>query len=332
MFRRRGSSALVISLCAGALLAQQGKTIRVNVNLVHAVATVKTQAGQIVGTLEKDDFDIYDNGVRQQIAVFQHQTDQPLSVALLVDVSGSTAKELAYEADSAGRFIRALFAEGHPEDALKLWTFNWRVTDETRRYTRDLKILSVLLKGMKGEAGTALYDAIFFAARDLEQRQGRKVMIVVTDGGDTGSQRNLQAALEEAQLADVVIYPVVVVPITNEAGRNIGGEHALQFMAEGTGGRTFLPTVGAALDKTFQDIITELRTQYLLGFYPHDVPPTKNRFHRLEVQVKRPDLRVSARNGYYGEVEAEGGSPDDRVTVSPERQAPPPPPPVKKKK
>jgi Ca-activated chloride channel family protein len=320
----------VLGLCAATLGAQSGTTIRVNVNLVHAVATVKTPAGQIVGTLQKGDFEILDNGVPQQIEVFEHQTDQKLSVALLVDVSGSTAKELAYEADSATRFIRALFAEGNPEDALKLYTFNWRVTDETRgRYTRDVKTLSTILKGMKGEAGTALYDALFFAARDLEPREGRKVIIVVTDGGDTGSQRNLQTALEEAQLADAVIYPVVVVPITNEAGRNIGGEHALQFMAEGTGGRPFFPAVGAALDKAFQDIITELRTQYLLGFYPHDVPLTKNRFHTLEVKVKRPGLQVSARNGYYGEVAGASGSPDERISVSPER---PQPPQQKKKK
>jgi Ca-activated chloride channel family protein len=145
---------------------------------------------------------------------------------------------------------------------------------------------------------------------------------VVTDGGDTVSKKDSHAALEEMQLADAIIYPILVVPITNEAGRNIGGEHVLQFMAEGTGGRTFLPTVGAALDKAFADIITELRTQYLIGFYPQNVPPTKNRFHKLEVRVKSPDLRVSARNGYYGEVEGVNGSPDERISISPERQQP----------
>jgi Ca-activated chloride channel family protein len=320
MFRWPGKSVLLIA-CAAGVVAQQTK-IGVNVNLVHAVATVKTQAGQIVGTLQKDDFEIYDNGVLQQIKVFEHQTDQKLSVALLVDISGSTAKELAYEADSAARFLRALLAEGNPQDAVKLYTFNWRVTEETRRYTRDLKTLSGILKTMHGEAGTALYDAVYLAARDLEPREGRKVIVVVTDGGDTVSKKDSHAALEEMQLADAIIYPILVVPITNEAGRNIGGEHVLQFMAEGTGGRTFLPTVGAALDKAFADIITELRTQYLIGFYPQNVPPTKNRFHKLEVRVKSPDLRVSARNGYYGEVEGVNGSPDERISISPERQQP----------
>ena len=117
-----------------------------------------------------------------------------------------------------------------------------------------------------------------------------------------------------------MIYAIVVVPITNEAGRNIGGEHALDFMAKGTGGRTFLPTMGPELDKAFTAIITELRTQYLVGFYPQNVPLSKKPFHTLEVRVKSPDLRVSARNGYYGEVEGgASGSPEDRITVSPDR-------------
>ena len=330
MFRPRVRCTLALAtvLCAAGRAGAQGTTIRVNVNLVRAVATVKTQSGQVIGSLRKEDFEIYDNGVKQEVAVFEHQVEQRLSVVLLVDVSGSTAKELAYESDSAQRFIRALLGEGHPEDAIKLYTFNWQVTDETGRYTRDQKLLTERLKVMHGDAGTAMYDAIFFAARDLEPREGRKVIVVVTDGGDTVSKLNLQAALQEAQLADAVIYAIVVVPITNEAGRNIGGEHALQFMAEGTGGRTFMPSVGTALDKAFTDILTELRTQYLLAFYPRDVPPNKNRFHRLEVRVKNPDLRVSARNGYYGEFEGEGSSPDERVSISPERQ----PQPTKKKK
>ena len=321
--RLGGRCAAALWLCTAALASQEGATIRVNVNLVRVVATVKTKTGQTVGTLQKEDFELYDNGVKQQVAVFEHQTEQKLSVALLVDVSGSTAKELSYEADSAYRFVHALLGEGNPQDALKLYTFNWRVTDETGRYTRDLKLLSGLLKTMHGEAGTAMYDAIYFAARDLEPREGRKVIVVVTDGGDTVSKRDLQAALQEAQLADAVIYAIVVVPITNEAGRNIGGEHALQFMAEGTGGRTFMPTIGTALDKAFTDILTELRTQYLLGFYPHDVPLTKNAFHKLEVRVQNQDLRVSARNGYYGEFEGMNGSPEERISISPERQQKP---------
>jgi len=99
------------------------------------------------------------------------------------------------------------------------------------------------------------------------------------------------------------MYPVLVVPIANDAGRNIGGEHALITMALGTGGRVFEPTLGAALDSAFSEIIKDLRTQYLLAYYPKGVPLSKNRYHRLQVSVRRADLRVTARSGYYGEAE-----------------------------
>jgi len=312
---------LAVALIAGALLAQQPTTtFRTNVSLVRVVATVKTAAGNIIGSLGKDDFEVYDNGVKQQIAVFEHQTDQKLSVVLLVDTSGSTAKELKYESDSSSRFLHVLLGEGNPQDMAALYTFNWEIREQ-QPFSRDLRAFDNRLKVMHGEAGTAMYDAVFIAAEKLEPREGRKVIVVVTDGGDTVSRFTVQKALEAAQLADAVIYAIVVVPITNDAGRNIGGEHALDFMAKGTGGRIFMPTLGAELDKAFADIITELRTQYLVGFYPQNVPLTKKAFHSLDVRVKTPDLRVSARNGYYGEVE--GGvssSPEDRITVSPDRQ------------
>ncbi len=321
---RHAYRALAAALCAGVLLAQQPTVFRADVNLVRVVTTVKTQEGQIVGTLAKNEFEIYDNGAKQQIAVFEHQTEQPLSVILMVDTSGSTAKELKYESDSASRFFHVLLGEGNLQDTASLYTFNWEVREQ-QDFTRDLRALDARLKLLHGD----MYDAVYLGAQRLEMRKGRKVIVVVTDGGDTGSKVDVHKALEAAQLADAVIYAIVVMPITNDAGRNIGGEHALEFMAKGTGGRTFMPSLGAELDKAFTSIITELRTQYLLGYYPQNVPLTKDRFHKLEVRVLRPDLRVSARNGYYGEVEGggAGGSSEDRISVSPDRQ----PKPLKKK-
>jgi Ca-activated chloride channel family protein len=285
-----------------ALAAALGAQIRVNVNLVRVLATVKNPAGELVGALNKEDFEILDNGVSQQIAVFERQTEQPLSVAMMVDASGSTAKDLKYEVDSVARFFKALFAEGNPKDAVALYSFNYQVTLHNS-FTHNQAPLEHSLRTIQGEAGTSLYDAIFFASRHLEEREGRKVMVIVTDGGDTTSVKDFHAALDSAQLANASIYPVLVVPITNDAGRNLGGEHALTTMALGTGGRVFEPTLGLALDTAFSDIIKDLRTQYLLAYYPKDVPLTKNRFHRLQVRTRRPDLRVTARNGYYGEAE-----------------------------
>jgi Ca-activated chloride channel family protein len=317
MFPWQVKLRLLPFLCAAALSAQQAPVFRADVDLVRVLATVRNQAGELVGALQKGDFDVLDNGVRQEISVFERRTELPLSVALLVDTSGSTNKELLYETDSAARFLRALLSEGNPEDAVALYSFNYEVTVQ-QSFTHNYRSLEVRLKTLRGDAGTALYDAIFLAARDLEPRPGRKVMVIVTDGGDTASAKDVHAALQAAQLADAVIYPVVVMPITNDAGRNIGGEHALQFMAEGTGGRPFLPSIGAELDRAFGDIITELRTQYLLAFYPHDAPLARDPFHKLEVQVGRPELRVSARNGYYGEVEGGTGTPGARTSIDPE--------------
>lgn len=283
-----------------ALAAALSAQIKVQVNLVRVLATVKNPAGELVGALNKEDFELLDNGVPQQIAVFERQTEQPLSIAVMVDASGSTAKDLKYETDSVARFFKALFAEGNPKDAVALYSFNYQVTLHNF-FTHNQAPLEHSLKLIQGEAGTSLYDAIFLASRDLEARDGRKVLVIVTDGGDTTSVKDFHAALDSAQLANASIYPILVVPIANDAGRNLGGEHALTTMALGTGGRVFQPTLGAALDTAFSDIIKDLRTQYLLGYYPKNVPLTKNRFHRLQVKTNRPDLRVTARNGYYGE-------------------------------
>jgi len=315
--KRACATVLAAALALAAGLAAQEIVIPVKVNLVHVVATVKNRAGQLVGSLHKEDFDIFDNGVRQEVAVFERETDQPLSVALLVDVSGSTAQDLKFETESAVRFIRALISDRNPQDQVALYAFDDLVT-QVHSYTRNIVSLESMMRQIHGSAGTSLYDAIWLASRDLELREGRKALVLVSDGGETTSKIDSHRALEAAQLADAVIYPVIVMPITNDAGRNIGGEHALQFMAEGTGGRTFLLSEGAQLDRAFSSIITELRTEYLLGYYPHDVPLTKERFHKLEVKLKSPELRASARNGYYGEAEAKAGTPAEPITLKPD--------------
>jgi Ca-activated chloride channel family protein len=289
-----------------AVVAAQETVIRVDVRLVRILATVKNTAGEPVGALAREDFEVFDNGVRQELAVFERYTEQPLSVAVLIDTSASTAIEVRYEVDSVERFLKALVGEGNPQDAAALYSFNYQVTMEAG-FTRRLERFERTLKGLKSQGGTSVYDAIYLAARNLEGRDGRRVMVLVTDGGDTTSAKSFHQALEAAQMADAVMYPILVMPITNEPGRNIGGENALSGLASGTGGRVFFPSAGPALDGAFAEILRELRTQYLLAYYPKNVPASKERFHRLEVQVRRPDLRVLARNGYYEDSEAARG-------------------------
>jgi len=310
-------TTVALAVLAGGLLrAQQPAVFTDTVTQVHVIASVKNSKGELVGTLQKSDFKVFDNGAPQEIRVFERQSSQPLSIALLIDVSGSTAKDLKYETDSATKFLHALLSEGNPEDAVALYSFDSDVRP-VHGFTHNYASLDAALKYIHGSGGTSLYDAIYIAAQKLEERAGRKVIVVISDGGNTTSSMDIQKCLKAAQFADAVIYPVVVVPITNDAGRNVSGEHSLIFMQQGTGGRSFFPGVGKELDQAFTDILAELRTQYFLGYYPKDVPLTKNPFHTLEVKVDQPDLRVQARNGYYGEAEAADGSSRGPVADTP---------------
>jgi Ca-activated chloride channel homolog len=308
--------AFLLLSTVGLAVAQDEAVFRADVQLVRILATVKDQSGALVGSLEKSDFEVRDNGIVQQISVFERQTDQPLSVAVLIDNSGSTAKDLKFETDSVTRFLRALLREGNPQDAVSLYSFNWEIVKQNG-FTRNVAAVERSLRALRGEAGTSLYDAILLASRDIEDRQGRKVLVIVTDGGDTTSRSDFQRATEAAQLADAVIYPVLVVPITNDVGRNIGGENALTTLSLRTGGRVFEPSLGAALDQAFDQILRDLRTQYLIAFYPRDVPVTKERFHSLEISLDKSGLQVKARNGYYGDARQNAPVAPARVDASP---------------
>lgn len=296
MGRIARKSALIIVVTVLALA--QEPTFNVSTKLVRLVVTVKNDKGQLVGDLDKADFKVFDSGVQQTIKYFEHHTEVPLSVAVLIDTSGSTGKDLGYETDAVGRFFRALFKEGNPQDTGALYSFNHEVTMEAD-FTRNLGRLESRLGRLKGESGTALYDAIYLASRQIDDRDGRHVLIIVTDGGDTYSKKTFQAALKTAQLSEVIAYPILVTPITNEPGRNLGGEHVLAELASDTGGRVFEPIQVKQLDQRFAEILRDLRSQYLLGYQPAKLPADARDFHPIRVEVSRKDLKVSTRSGYY---------------------------------
>lgn len=298
--------AVTLTLAVAGVLAAFQDIIRTEVHLVPLLVTVKDPAGKLVGDLNKSDFKIFDNNVEQQIAVFEHHTEQPLSISLLVDTSGSTAKDLKYETDSTARFLKALLREGNQNDQASLYSFDGDVALQCS-FTRRLARLEDKLRSISGEGGTSLYDALVFGSRDLEGRTGRHVAIVITDGGDTTSHWTYQDAVRSLHRADTVVYAILVVPITNGAGRNIGGENALTSMTRDTGGRVFTPNIGPAMDQAFADILRELRTQYLIGYYPKNIPRSGNRFHRVRVESLRPQLQVFTRSGYYGSADETAG-------------------------
>lgn len=295
-------ACLILLAGANDAPAQDSPVFRSSVKLVRLQVSVKDRAGAIIPNLDPVDFSIADNGSPQEIAFFERNSAQSLSVSVLVDTSGSTAKDLGYEVQSVNRFLRSLLRSGNPADAASLYSFNWQVMLGVS-FTRRIERLEQALRSLRGEGGTSLYDALYLASRDLRFREGRHIMIVVTDGGDTTSTKNFDEALEAVQRADAVVYPILVVPIQADVGRNIGGEHALATIAARTGGRVFSPSLGSGIDNAFDEILRELRTQYLIGYYPKAVPPSKDRFHNVSVKMRRPDLRAVTRSGYYGDSE-----------------------------
>ena len=280
--------------------AAQEPVFRVDVRLVRILATVRDAQGALAGGLAREDFVVTDNDVEQEIAVFERQSAQPLSVAVLIDRSRSTQRERAYELTALRRFFRALVREGNAEDAAALYSFNFEVVLQAD-FTRRLDQLEKALQRLKSEGATAMYDAIYLASRDLERREGRRVAVVVSDGADTISKTAFQEALEALHRADAVLYALLLVPVKGEAGRNLRGENALIQFCSGTGGKMFYPAAPAALDAAFGEILRDLRTQYLIGYYPKNVPPSRERFHRVRVRVRREGYTVSARTGYFAD-------------------------------
>ena len=289
-------------LASPVLLAQEPPTIRVQVKLVRLLVTVKSAKGEPIGGLKREDFAVEDTGVKQEIAVFERSTAQPLSVSLLVDTSLSTATNLQYESRAIQGFLKALFGQGNAEDRAALYSFHDEVRMETG-FTRTLERVLKPLARLRPMSGTSLYDALWFASQDLERRSGRRVLVVVTDGGDTTSRKKYRDALEAAQRADAAIYSILVVPIAADVGRNIGGENALSTLAASTGGRIFQPTLGKQLDAAFAAILSDLRTQYLLGYYPRQLPVDAKPFHPVRIQLTGASLpadglQLLSRNGY----------------------------------
>jgi len=277
---------------------QADPNFAIKVNLVRLLVSVRDASGNLLTTLNKEDFQVGDSGLPQTITVFERNTSLPLSVAVLVDTSGSTEKDLHYEVNSIQHFISTLLTAGNPDDSFALYSFNWRTNLEAD-FSRNEHRADHALHALHGEGGTSLYDAVFLASDALISREGRHVIVVVTDGADTTSYKEYREARAAAQRADAVLYPIIVVPIAADAGRNTGGEHALATLAQSTGGRTFYPQSPEQLTIAFADILHELRTQYLIGFYPRGVPDRSHLYHPVNVQIPKPALRISARSGYY---------------------------------
>jgi len=278
--------------------AEDETTIKVDVKLVNVFVTVTDEHGAPVANLMKDNFQLLEDGRPQKLSIFDKESELPLSIVLDIDTSLSTRKDLPLELNSARRFAHAIL---RPIDGLSLYGFSETV-DQVVPFTADLKLVDRGTQTLRPGAATALYDAVYLGAEALNDRQGRKVMVVITDGGDTVSKIDYREALRAAQQAEAIVYSIIIVPIEASAGRDTGGEHALIQMSEDTGGKYYYATSIEQLDRAFRSISDELRTQYLLAYYPERRLADSD-FRRIEVKLAgMPDgaeYKSRHRTGYY---------------------------------
>jgi Ca-activated chloride channel family protein len=279
-------------------------TIKVQTRLVNVALNVVDAKGAPVGGLTRDDFEISEDGKPQKIAVFEKESSTPLSIVLAIDGSESVLSNDKLEREAAKHFVKALLRE---QDELDLMDFSDSVR-EVVSFTNDKKRIETGLNDIEHGASTALYDAIYLAAQRLGTTRvdngRRRVMVLITDGGDTAKRTEYMQALEQAQRAGAMVYSIIIVPIYADAGRNTGGEHALIQMADDTGGKYYYVQDPQDLEPAFSHVSDDLRTQYLLGYYAPDHGADTS-FRKIRVRMKDAALdskyKLQYRKGYYGE-------------------------------
>lgn len=278
---------------------QPSTTFKVSVKLVNVFTTVVDEHGAPIGNLKKEDFNVLEDGNPEKIALFQKESELPLTIAIAIDASGSTKKDLKLETDSAKRFAHDIL---RPIDKLSVYAFSEDI-NQVVPYTSDLKRIDRGIGDIAPGSATALYDTIYLASRDLMQRQGRKVMVLITDGGDTYSKTDYKEAVRAATQSEVILYSIIMVPVEQSAGRDTGGEHALIQLSRDTGGKHYYAAALSQLDVAFKQISDELRTQYLIGYYPSRRLASSD-FRKIDVELSpsvpnASNLQVRHRVGYY---------------------------------
>jgi Ca-activated chloride channel homolog len=285
------------------LLSQENKriqdepsTLRINVDLVNLFFTVSDSKGQLITNLKKEDFQVEEDGKKQEISRFSTEVTLPLTLAILVDSSLSVEPILGLEKQTALEFLQEVLRK---EDLSLVMEFN-RSVSLLQDFTSQVRMLEKALEGIRIGSGTSIHDAIFLAADEkLKHEAGRKAIIVISDGADTTSKLKLNDALEAAQRADVIIYA-----ISNRAGGAFYSQYerddgTLKKYAEATGGKAFFPSKPQDLKKAFDSIQAELRSQYSLAYIStnqaHD-----GKYRTISVSIPRQkELKIRVRKGYY---------------------------------
>jgi len=327
--------------------------ISVNVKVVNVLATVRNKKGEIVRNLTKDDFTLEEDARPQEIAYFSQETDLPLTLGLLVDTSGSQRRVLGQERDASSAFLDQVLRVDKDRAFLIHFDHEVELLQDLTSSRQKLEAALALIdspqlhrsdqqdggdsgsspnsnpgsgQGHGGHGwggGTLLYDAVYLASNELmKKQQGRKALVVLSDGVDRGSKETLASAVEAAQRADTLVYSIL---FTSEqsygggyGGRSMGGmgrhggggpgrypqqtrpdgKKILEQMSKQTGGRLFEVSKKQPIEQIYSQIQDELRNQYNLGYTP-DPPDAGAGYHKIHLTTKQKDQIVQARNGYY---------------------------------
>lgn len=291
------ATAQVVPLPADAVRGRNGDPaadVVVRADYVTVLTAVQDVTGAPVGNLGDDDFEIYEDGRLQTITRVGRQEDQPLRLAMLLDVSASVRNRLKFEQDAALDFFRRVL---RPEDRAAFYAFNHDVYLR-QDLTGSLAALESAVRGLEARGATALYDAIFIAARRLEREPGRRVIVVVSDGQNTVSRVTRERAIEEVNRTDAVVFGVCPVIRTEYDDFLPPPDNDFELLCRQTGGRVFMVTSLPELTVGFAQLESELRAQYVLSYYSSN-EARDGKFRRIEVRVKRPGVVVRARRGYY---------------------------------
>ncbi|MHB8755067.1 MAG: VWA domain-containing protein [Candidatus Acidiferrales bacterium] len=286
-----------------------GGVTRVRVNLVRLYVTVRDKHGAIVQNLNKKDFRVFEDGKEQTISFFSKDMTDPITLAMMIDSSGSQVDLLDAEKHTASRFLRDIL---HKDDLAMVVSFDTQV-NLLADFTDDQQILHSAIEKAEinappdlgptnlNQQGTVLYDAIYQVCRDrLPSETGRKALIILTDAEDEGSNETLQNAIVAAQEANAVIHVLLIAErgFYFQAGMGYGGGSVAREMAAQTGGRVISIRNDKDLDKAFDQISQELRSQYILAYYPTDTTANGG-FRKVKVETTTAGLRVLTRKGYY---------------------------------
>ncbi|HEV2351644.1 MAG TPA: VWA domain-containing protein [Terriglobia bacterium] len=313
---------VAVVLCAAPMARSQQSpptqentpTLRVSTEVVNVLTIVKDKKGRLIPDVNKQDFQVLEDNVPQEIRYFSKQTDTPLTLGMLVDTSPSQERVLSIEQEEAKSFIAQVIK---PKDLAFVLHFDVDV-ELLQDFTSDRRMLSkaideTVINGGGGgvlpgtfptsasQGATHLYDAVYLAANDLLKNEvGRKVIILLTDGEDQGSKEKLQTALEAAQRSDLIIYSIEVSDRMFYPSRGMfySGDSVLKKLSGDTGGRVIEVKGSRDVGLAFQEIADELRTQYLLGYVPTNTRRNGG-FRKIQVKVLNQDYKIQARRGYY---------------------------------